>query len=256
MFKNTSRLRVFSFFFIALFSSCNEEQEPNTIVVEKTIVESVDSAAIVKNDTVVAHMENDILGLASSNSENKKEISELHKEVKVLKTENDSLKTLVHLKNDVIAKLITPKQVTISKNELEIRALVQNLNTAWGKLIGAENSDAITSLFLPNYAVSMTSIGIDDKGDVRMMLPEEFVQYANKIRKLENTSLLVGNVNYIYFEGREDVYSIVYSAVLRIYKDNVAIEDKSMVATLTVKKVDNQWKIGKYSWVTMGNELK
>jgi len=94
----------------------------------------------------------------------------------------------------------------------------------------------------------MTSIGVDDKADVRMMIPNEFEEYANKIRKLKNTSLLVGNVNYIYTQGRDYIYSIVYTAILRIYQDDVATEDKSIVSTVTVKKEKGQWKIGKYSW--------
>lgn len=239
---------------IATISSCNET-ESETVVVEKTVVESVDSSAIRNEDPKKAEMENDILGLASKSEKEEKEIKELHKEVKDLKTENDDLKTRNNHQADVINVLAKENNPAISDDELNVRALVQNLNEAWGHIIGADDISELTNLFLPSYAVSMTAIGMDDKADVRMMMPEEFEKYANSIRKLSNTSLLVGNVNFIYFQGREGVYSIVYSAVLRIYKDDVATEDKSIVSTVTVKKVDGQWKIGKYSWVSLGDEV-
>ena len=240
---------------ITTISSCNET-DPETVIVEKTVVESVDSSAIRNDDPEKAEMENDILGLASKSEQEEKEIKELHKEIKALKTENDELKTRNNYQADVINVLATEKNPAISDDELNVRALVQSLNNAWGHIIGADDISELTNLFLPSYAVSMTSIGIDDKADVRMMTPNEFEDYANSIRKLKNTSLLVGNVNFVYFQGREGVYSIVYSAVLRIYKDDVATEDKSIISTVTVKQVDGQWKIGKYTWVSLGDEVR
>jgi len=251
----SSILSVTSILAITLFYGCSEPKTEE-IIIEKTVVESVDSAAIRNNDPSKIEMEDDILGLASKNEQEEVEIKNLHKEIKKLKTENDDLKTRNNLQADVIGTLASEDSKPIPNDELQVRGVIQKLNDAWGSIIGAKNINSITNLFLPNYAVSMTSIGIDDKADVRMMLPEEFEQYANKIRKLKNTSLLVGNVNYIYAQGRDDIYSVVYTAVLRVYKDDVATEDKSIVATVTAKKVDGQWKIGKYSWTSLGNEIK
>jgi len=256
MIKFSLKSLVLFFIFISFFSSCNDEKKPETIIVEKTIIESVDSSAIRDDDPEKAEMESDILGLASKSEKEEKEIKELHKEIKDLKTENDDLKTRNNHQADVINVLATEKNPTISDDELNIRSLIQNLNNAWSNIIGAEDISELTNLFLPSYAVSMTSIGMDDKAAVRMMMPDEFEKYANSVRKLSNTSLLVGNVNFVYFQRRDGVYSIVYSAVLRIYKDDVATEDKSIVSTVTVKKLDNQWKIGKYSWVSLGDEIK
>ena len=250
----SSILSVTSILAITLFYGCGEPKTEE-IIIEKTVIESVDSTAIRNSDPSKTQMEDDILGLASKNKQEEVEIKNLHKEIKKLKTENDDLKTRNNLQADVIGTLANEDSQPIPNDELQVRGLIQNLNEAWGSIIGAKDISSITNLFLPNYAVSMTAIGIDDKADVRMMLPEEFEQYANKIRKLKNTSLLVGNVNYIYAQGRDDIYSVVYTAVLRVYKDDVATEDKSIVATVTAKKIDGQWKIGKYSWVSLGNEI-
>lgn len=249
----------FSFALITLFilNSCQTETPP---VAEKEIetiteIQEVDSSEIVEEDSSFIALQEEVLGLSDENKADEKQIDELHADIKYLQTENDSLKTSLNQKNKVISTLLNEKNHPISQNEMEIRGLIQNLNKGWSTLIGAKDNTALTSLFLPSYAVSMVSVDMKDQAQVKMMLPDEFEQFANSIRKLKDVSMILGNVDYIYFDGREDVYSIVYNAVIRIYRDGKASEDRKMVATVTVKRSEGEWKIGKYSWVTLGTPL-
>lgn len=237
-------------------SSCaGDEETVHEVIVEKTVIESVDSAAIIENDTTVAQLEGEVLGLTKQHNEEKQNVSHLNHQVKGLKTENDSLRTEINQKNRVIKNLATAKQKPITQEELQIRAVIQNLNTAWMELPGSKNNDAFLSLFLPNFAVSMVSIGLDDKAEVKMMIGDEFASFLDEVRKLKGFTLQIGNVDYVYFDGRNDVYSIVYTAILRSYKDEKPVMDRSFAATITLKRADNQWKIGKYSWASMGHKL-
>ena len=88
------------------------------------------------------------------------------------------------------------------------------------------------------------------------MFKEEFTDMLNEVRKRNDFSIQIGNVDYVYFDGRKDIYSIVYTAILRSYQDEVPVVDRSFVATVTVKREDNKWKIGKYSWTSLGHDLK
>ena len=225
------------------------------VIVEKIVTESVDSAAIISEDTTVAYLEEEVLGLTQENEQEKHTVNSLHQKVKSLNHENDSLKTVVNQKEQVIKTLATKNQPKISHDELEIRGVIQELNNAWINLPGSKNTDDFLSLFLPDFGVSMVSVGIDDQASVKMLYKEEFDKLLNNVRKKEGLTIQIGNVDYLFFDGRNDIYSIVYTAILRSYQDEVANVDRSFSATVTLKKVDNQWKIGKYSWVSMGHKL-
>ena len=225
------------------------------VIVEKIVTESVDSAAIISEDTTIAYLEDEVLGLTQENQQEEHTINSLHSTIKGLNHDNDSLKTVINQKENAIKTLATSKQVKISHEELEVRGLIQELNNAWVNLPGSENTDDFMALFLPDFGVSMVSVGIDDEASVKMLYKDEFEKLLNTVRVKEGLTIQIGNVDYLFFDGRNDIYSIVYTAILRSYKDEVANEDRSFSATVTVKRVDNQWKIGKYSWVSMGHKL-
>ncbi len=88
------------------------------------------------------------------------------------------------------------------------------------------------------------------------MHKEEFSEMLAEVGSKENFTIQIGNVDYVYFDGRKDIYSVVYTAILRSYENEVPVIDRSFVATVTVKRIDSKWKIGKYSWVSMGHSLK
>lgn len=238
-----------------LISSCASDSE-NEIIIEKTVVQNVDSAAIMEGDTTVSYLEDEVLGLTQQNEEEKQTIKGLNQKIQKLNSENDNLKTSINQKNKVIEGLANEKQKPIGNDELHARALVQSLNEAWVALPGAKNTDAFMTLFLPEFAVSMVSVGIDDKADVQMLYKDDFIQLLNRVRTRENLALQIGNVDFVYFDGRNDIYSIVYTAILRSYVDDVATVDRSFVATVTVKKLDGEFKIGKLSWASMGHDLQ
>ena len=98
--------------------------------------------------------------------------------------------------------------------------------------------------------ISHASISI-----VKTMFKKEFNEMLNEVRKRKDFAVQIGNVDYVYFDGRKDIYSIVYTAIIRSYQDQIAVLDRSFVATVTVKRVEGKWKIGKYSWSSMGHEL-
>jgi len=225
------------------------------VIVEKIVTESVDSAAIISEDTTIAYLEDEVLGLTQENQQEEHTINSLHSTIKGLNHDNDSLKTVINQKENAIKTLATSKQVKISHEELEVRGLIQELNNAWVNLPGSENTDDFMALFLPDFGVSMVSVGIDDEASVKMLYKDEFEKLLNTVRVKEGLTIQIGNVDYLFFDGRNDIYSIVYTAILRSYKDEVANVDRSFSATVTVKRVDNQWKIGKYSWVSMGHKL-
>lgn len=242
--------------FTSFMYSCSEEPtEPKEIIVEKTVVQEVDSAEIASNNPEMEKLHQEVLGLSEENKQEKQEVSHLNSQIKELNKENDSLKTSINQKDKIIAKLAAPEQKHITDDELHIRSLIQYLNNAWVNLPGANSTDYFIDLFLPEFSVSMVSVGIDDKATVKTMFKEEFTDMLNQVRKRKNFSIQIGNVDYVYFNGRNDIYSIVYTAVLRSYQDEVPVADRNFVATVTVKRVDGKWKIGKYSWSSMGTEL-
>lgn len=259
-----SRLQITALFLligtVSFLNSCTEEStDVKEVIVEKTVVEtvveSVDSAAILESDPNVAILQEEVLGLNKKNQSEKQTIASLNSDVKKLNIENDSLRTSIHQKDNVIQNLAAPNQKKITTEELQIRALIQNLNNAWINLPASKNNDEFLTLFLPEFAVSMVSIGLDDEANVKMLYNEEFSQFLNDLRKKEGFTIQVGNVDYVFFDGRRDVYSIVYTAILRSYQNEVPVMDRSFSATVTVKRVDGNWKIGKYSWASMGHQL-
>jgi len=150
--------------------SCTDDANPVTeVVVEKTVIQNVDSAKIISSDTTVTFLESEVLGLTDENKKEKQLVSFLNGQVKSLNKENDSLRTDINQKKQAIKGLANAKQKPISHEELGARALIQDLNTAWVSLPGAENTDAFMSLFLPDFAVSMVSVGIDDQAEVKML---------------------------------------------------------------------------------------
>jgi regulator of replication initiation timing len=248
---------IFSSLLVFAFSSCSEPKaETKEVIIEKTVVKEVDSAAIANDNPEMAKLQEEVLGLNKETEAEKQTISNLNSEVKSLNQENDSLKTSINQKDNIIRKLAAPDAHKISNEELQIRSLMQYLNNAWVNLPGANNTDYFLDLFLPEFSVSMLSVGIDDKAVVRTMDKADFTGMLNDVRKRKNFSIQIGNVDYVYFDGRNNIYSIVYTAILRSYQDEVPVMDRSFVATVTVKKVDDKWKIGKYSWAAMGHELK
>ena len=252
LFTTTTSLTVIAILMVQCSEPTVTEKE---VVVEKIVTESVDSAAIINEDTTITYLEEEVLGLTKKNEEEQHTVNTLHHKVKELNEDNDSLKTVINQKDQVIKTLATSSQEKISQNELQIRGVVQNLNNAWVNLPGSKNTDEFLSLFLPDFGVSMVSIGIDDKASIKMLYKDEFTKLLNNVRKTEGLTIQIGNVDFLYFDGRNDVYSIVYKAVLRSYQDEVANMDRSFSATVTLKKVDGQFKIGKYSWVSMGHKL-
>lgn len=231
-------------------SSCNDHPEPKEIIQEKEVMEEV------QNDTAIHQLEEKILGLTQKNNSEKQTIKSLNSQVRLLHAENDDLKTTIHQKNAIISKLTTKDQPQIAGNELQIRLLIQNLNKAWVDLPRSESTDEFLALFLPQFAVSMVSIRLDDKAEVKTLDRNEFAALLEKVRKRDNLTIQIGNVNFVYFNGRNNLYSIVYTAILRSYEDEVASMDRSFVATITVKKHEGQWLIGKYSWAAMHQDLK
>lgn len=251
-FKITTAVVLFSMFMV----QCSEPKATETVVVlEEIVTESVDSAAIISEDTTISYLEEEVLGLTQKNEEEQHTVNTLHSQVKILNKNNDSLKTVINQKEQVIKTLASSHQEKISRDELEIRGVVQDLNNAWVNLPGSENTDEFLSLFLPDFGVSMVSIDIDDKASDKMLNQDEFTQLLDNVRKTDGLTIQIGNVDFLYFDGRNDVYSIVYKAVLRSYQDEVANMDRSFSATITLKRVDGQFKIGKYSWVSMGHKL-
>ena len=234
-----------------------EESTPEVeeVIVEKVVVENVDSAEIIANDTSYIHMESELEGLSEENKKERQTISYLNKQVNSQQVENDSLMTVIHHKDDVISKLAVSKQEHISDIELHARAFVQNVNMAWKNLPGSSSNDEMLQYYLPSYGVSMVSVGLDEKAEVGMMYPEEFAKKLNGIRKKDGLSIQIGNVNFLYFDGTDNVYTIVYKAIFRVYENDVPKSDRAIVATITAKRVDGEFKIGKYSWVSMGHHI-
>lgn len=243
--------------FVLLFSliACSEN-DPKKIVIEKTVIKDVDSVAIVNENPEMAKLQKEVLGLSNETQVEKQTIVKLNTQVKTLRKDQDSLRTLLNQKDNVIKQLAVSKQHEISEDELQIRALVQYLNKAWMSLPGAGTSDYFLDLFSPEFTVSMLSIGMDDDGIVKTMNKDEFKKMLDGVRKRDDFTIQIGNVDYVYFNGRKDLYSIVYTAILRSYQNEVPVNDKSFVATVTVKRLDGKWKIGKYSWTSMGHDLQ
>lgn len=246
---------VASILLLTQLTSC-AEPETKEVVIEKTVVQEVDSGKIANENPDIKQLQKEVLGLSEEAKAEKQTIKKLNKEVKDLQTKNDQLRSEINHKNRVISSLTTKNQKKISREELEIRSLMQDLNSAWMKLPGVENTDYFLDLFLPEFEVSMVSIGIDDKATVKTMRKEEFSGMLKEVSKKEDFTIQIGNVDYVYFDGRNEIYSVVYTAILRSYENEVPVVDRSFVATVTVKRVENQWKIGKYSWVSMGHSLK
>lgn len=256
----TFRKSLFSYISLSVlvfsFVGCEESTpEVEEVIVEKVVVENVDSAEIIANDTAYVQMESELEGLTEENKKERQTVSYLNKQVNSQQAENDSLMTVIHHKDNVISNLAASNQEKISDIELHARAFVQNVNMAWKNLPGAPNNDEMLQYYLPNYGVSMVSVGLTEKAEVGMMYPEEFVKKLNGIRKTDGLTIQIGNVNFLYFDGEDDVYTIVYKAIFRVYQDDVPTSDRAIVATITAKKVDGEFKIGKYSWVSMGHHI-
>ncbi len=162
--------------------------------------------------------------------------------------------TTIVLKKKPVAKTNqknVEKESIISKEEQEIRELVNDLNLAWEKLIETKDENEILKYFAPAYITNQVSVYADNSGNIQTYTNEDFPKYLKSvIKNRKGYKYEFSKVRFLDVEIKDNTYfNTVYKCRFNETSDSGETNINSLIITVTGKKVKNQWKIGNYSWV-------
>jgi len=171
----------------------------------------------------------------------------------LLKMQNDSLSVIInHLikQNDELIKLnMSP---SLSQDEKDIQALVYTMQNSWADLTKSKNSNEIIAYFQNEFIVNYIEVDTENRGKVARYTKENFNEFLEKgIKDKADVTYEFESVIFLDIEIKGDLYfNVIYKSMINDYKGDVQIGKRTSFITITGRKMDGDWKIANYSWVS------
>lgn len=151
---------------------------------------------------------------------------------------------------ELTVKKENEKNPILSKEEQEIRKLINEMHISWQKMIDTKDDKEILKYFAPSYITNQVSVYADNSGSIQSYTNRDFPKYLKSVIKRKGYKYEFSKVRFLDIEIKDNTYfNAVYKSRLDEISDGGEKSTNSLIITVTGKKVKSQWKIGNYSWV-------
>lgn len=154
--------------------------------------------------------------------------------------------------NDELLKLNMSK--TLSEDEKDIQVLVYTMQNSWADLTKSKKSNEIIAYFQKEFIVNYIEVDTENRGQVSRYTKDSFKDFLEKLidyNEKNNATYKFGSIVFLDIEIKDNIYfNVIYKSMINKYKNEDKVATRTSFITITGKKIETNWKIANYSWVS------
>jgi len=177
----------------------------------------------------------------------------------------DSLMILVMAQdnNETIVEDIDVSK-DLQKDEIALGKLAMKLDQAIYALERDDDNDAtneqkvedLLEFFAPQFSANLVTLDKNGQAKVARLTRVEFEQEFKNYDFPENAHHKTVNIDFLDTEIVGDLANITYKTLIEYYEKDKHLSNKTILTTLTCRKLNRLWKIGSFSRTTIEYEPK
>jgi len=152
----------------------------------------------------------------------------------------------------------------LQEDEILLGKLAMNLDQAIYALERDETGNAnkkqkvekLLDLFAPQFSANLVVLDKEGQAKVARLTRVEFKEEFMNNDFSDNAHHKTTNIDFLDTEIVGDLANITYKSLIQYYEDDTHLTNKTILTTLTCRKLKRLWKIGSFSRTTIEYEVE